>query len=1012
MRTGVPGARLQYNGFGRGFYKNPNTLTARHTTNIERASGGEYRHNNGGVGPASAVVGAAGVRWHKEIAAGKRSGGLDGKVGGKPSRRMTVAPTLLQVHQRVIDAALLEISRPRERPFENLGERLGGEHETFTYSSQDGSEGTNPESAACDPTRLPEAATPKRRASTATGKRRALVRSERPRPSTRPSFSTLTADGPRQIDLPRCNEPWKIPLLRTSWTPSNASSRRITDDSLGNTGCDLLSYEEGAAGVAARSAEEDTAKSKPAAGASTHLDGVKELENIGRPCAQSTAPLPIESMPVSRIAASQYVEEIVSNVLLTSLLEADSVGNQEVQGQAHPKSDALSWDGASVVDGPVSCTVAKQYVEETVSHALRGAFLVVSGKENLSMKASRETQRDGARSRDQVTIASESKVVARECSRKYLQQGLQARLVGASGEGASCSQKIQVDTPVRMCLPKINGHLTETMSPVSAQQDAFGKGCHISGESGATTPSSGITSRMSSESSSIEFVLNDDSSAGTWHGDEIVLDHHGGTGDGNSCSSARVEALTIAATAAVEQWVSSVVSTSARANTQQTPAGVKTSPSLIADKRAIVQGAGDAACDGKPSECCTDTPEVGINNRQPGSPLGGAMKMLPLGFLEDIVQRRVSLKPVLAARPTSASVENDGRLELDSRQQRELCAQDEATERACVLRELETLARAEGLDRYDPGAFSRGMLYGEGRHSVVYSAYAARPFGNEQKQHGEDMRGAASTAVMIRHAAAAKMAREASVEILTMAVAAGVTTKAVSSLSTIPMIVSIALTESVIPASISAVLATTLEKTKTVLAAKEFRYARADVPVSILRQAHREALMHLRVSGCTHVVALRGVWLTPRVTLLLEPMGGGTLYHFVRQRAAEEKARNDESTGGRVEDEQPRTCTPSVEAAWLVAEAAEGLAALHSAGVVHRDVKSHNVMVVKRQQGTTESTKFMPGLEAKLGDLGSATLVPPEAHTALLTEETGTSGWMAPEVILMSLSLLFSSRYL
>ncbi|CAN0488582.1 unnamed protein product, partial [Scytosiphon promiscuus] len=42
------------------------------------------------------------------------------------------------------------------------------------------------------------------------------------------------------------------------------------------------------------------------------------------------------------------------------------------------------------------------------------------------------------------------------------------------------------------------------------------------------------------------------------------------------------------------------------------------------------------------------------------------------------------------------------------------------------------------------------------------------------------------------------------------------------------------------------------------------------------------------------------------------------------------------------------------EAAQLVAEAAEGLAALHKAGVVHRDVKSHNVMVRQQQRETAK----------------------------------------------------------
>ncbi|CAM9780614.1 unnamed protein product, partial [Pylaiella littoralis] len=161
------------------------------------------------------------------------------------------------------------------------------------------------------------------------------------------------------------------------------------------------------------------------------------------------------------------------------------------------------------------------------------------------------------------------------------------------------------------------------------------------------------------------------------------------------------------------------------------------------------------------------------------------------------------------------------------------------------------------------------------------------------------------------------------------------------------------------------------------LAAKEFRYVRTDVPVSILHQVHREVSMHLRVSGHAQVIALRGVWLTPRVTILLEPMNGGNLYRFVRTRTAEDDARKSNATIG---------C-----AAWLVAGAAGGLAALHNAGIVHRDVKSQNILLAQRQRGTTTSTTT-----TVIGDLGSATLVPP--GPAALTEEIGTTGWTAPEV--------------
>lgn len=1006
LPAGVPGTRSLYTGFGRGFYKNVDILTAQHTSSMEREATGRYQSTCGGACPAStAPAGAAGARWRTETCTSKKSGGVSVKVGVKPVRRRRAAPTLLEIHQRVIDAALLEISRPHEGPFENLGERLGGEHETFTYYSQvggGGDEGTHTELTACGPPRLPESTSAIPRASTATGERRTLARTrDRPRPSTGPRFSTLTADRPRQMDLPRCNEPWKIPLLRTSLTPSHSiSSRSIAGDSFGDVEYDVLdgswlsgSDKDATTSSAAADSTERAPQESTAAGASTPSDDVEEhsADETLTPCAESTASLPIEGRPVSRIAASQYVEEMVSKALLIPIPSAEEgVDNEGNKGQTPAESDALSLDKTSEAGAPASLAAAKH------SSALRGAFLVVSDKENLNMEAAEKLQREGARSREQV-IASESRVVAQECAREYLRLGLQVRQAGASGAsgGGISGSQLQLDTRTT-CQHEINGRLSKNMSLVLAQSDDFRKGCHTSDESGSTTPTSGITSRMSCDSSSIEFVLNDDSSSGTCLGDETQLDLRDGTGDDNSPSADReVEALANTATAVVEGWVFSVASKLARATTHQTSAGVKTSPSLISDKHEALQGTtGNAACDSHPPvRHAADVPEGdGPNNHHPGAPLGREMKMLPVGFLNDIVKRRASLKPVAASRPTSASVEEDRRLGLDSRQERERCAQQEAAERASALRDLESLTRAERLDGYDPGAFSRGALYGEGRHSVVYSAYAARPCERGEEEH-QDAPGTASTAEATRHAAAAMMVRKTAVEVLTTAVAAGVAAAAVSSVSTVPMVVSTALIESVVLASISAVTATT----KTVLAAKEFRFARADVPVSILRKAYREVSMHVRVSGCTHVVALRGVWLTPRVTLLLEPMGGGNLHSFVRHRAAEETARNDKATGKSIQHDNRRPYT-SVETAWLVAEAAEGLAALHSAGIVHRDVKSHNVMVAKRQRGVMErSSMVMPGWEAKLGDLGSATLVPPEGHAAL-TEETGTSGWMAPEV--------------
>ena len=72
--------------------------------------------------------------------------------------------------------------------------------------------------------------------------------------------------------------------------------------------------------------------------------------------------------------------------------------------------------------------------------------------------------------------------------------------------------------------------------------------------------------------------------------------------------------------------------------------------------------------------------------------------------------------------------------------------------------------------------------------------------------------------------------------------------------------------------------------------------------------------------------------------------------------------------------------------AWILHEVLTGLAYLHGAGILHRDVKSANILLSADGSGVM------------LGDMGTARPVVPGGHGTAETV-TGTVGWMAPEVI-------------
>lgn len=415
--------------------------------------------------------------------------------------------------------------------------------------------------------------------------------------------------------------------------------------------------------------------------------------------------------------------------------------------------------------------------------------------------------------------------------------------------------------------------------------------------------------------------------------------------------------------------------------------------------------------------------------------------VLPLALLSDLlVFGGSSLNPV-AARPRELSAEREQ--EVRACEER---SQAEPHERAHELFKLEALVRAEGLDSYPPAGFSRReLVYGEGKHSIVY--HMELKASAMARGRGESNRATATTTstaaggkvrsetittweddkdVAIENVLAKKMAvhivgvataRAMSVTIDSAdapARAVVVPTAAVSVELEGAAAVGMASEIKVAPTmgedlSISAALeklppADIPTELPTVFAGKEFRYLRPEAPAAVLRDARREVCMHLRVRNCKRVVSLQGVWLSPRVTLLLEAMDAGSLHRFIRQGGLDDTGPNKKS--GKTEEEEHRSKAQRV-AARLVGQAAEGLAALHRAGIVHRDVKSHNVMICASREGYGGESGYWEW-DAKLGDLGSAAFIPAEGE-AMLREQAGTSGWVAPEV--RCLSCVFAHRH-
>jgi eukaryotic-like serine/threonine-protein kinase len=105
---------------------------------------------------------------------------------------------------------------------------------------------------------------------------------------------------------------------------------------------------------------------------------------------------------------------------------------------------------------------------------------------------------------------------------------------------------------------------------------------------------------------------------------------------------------------------------------------------------------------------------------------------------------------------------------------------------------------------------------------------------------------------------------------------------------------------------------------------------------------------------------------------------------------------------------------PPKRAAWIVRQVAAGLAAVHAKGIVHRDIKPTNVMIIDETRRTRRIGRNDPGVEdvVKLIDFGLAKVPVEELSAVALDADDprrsltaagvvmGTVGYLAPEAAL------------
>ena len=125
----------------------------------------------------------------------------------------------------------------------------------------------------------------------------------------------------------------------------------------------------------------------------------------------------------------------------------------------------------------------------------------------------------------------------------------------------------------------------------------------------------------------------------------------------------------------------------------------------------------------------------------------------------------------------------------------------------------------------------------------------------------------------------------------------------------------------------------------------------------------REVDILASVSNHTHIISFHGVaFLYPDMYIVTEFAPRGSLYKYLHK------------------DHHPPSVDQSLQ--WAL-QIAKGVDHLHCHDVIHRDLKSANILLSEE-------------LEVRLCDFGTARYLP---HTTVQTGEAGTYRWMAPEIM-------------